>query len=66
MRLDRFLAELGRYRAGILRCDADVADREVTGAFRIDDTDKALEVLASVLDLALRYRTRYWVNVGRA
>lgn len=66
MRLDRFLAELGRYRAGILRCDADVAGREVTGAFRIDDTDKALDVLASVLDLSLRYRTRYWVSVGRA
>ncbi|EHK63503.1 FecR domain-containing protein [Achromobacter arsenitoxydans] len=66
MRLDRFLAELGRYRPGILRCDADVAHREVTGAFRIDDTDKALEVLAGVLDLTLRYRTRYWVSVGRA
>ncbi len=66
MRLDQFLAELGRYRPGILRCDADVASREVTGAFRIDDTDKALEVLAGVLDLTLRYRTRYWVSVGRA
>jgi len=66
MRLDRFVAELGRYRTGIVRCDADVAHREVTGAFRIDDTDKALEVLAGVLDLTLRYRTRYWVSVGRA
>jgi len=66
MRLDRFLAELGRYRPGLLHCDADVAHREVTGAFRIDDTDKALEVLAGVLDLRLRYRTRYWVTVGRA
>ncbi|MCD0502314.1 FecR domain-containing protein [Bordetella petrii] len=66
MRLDRFLAELGRYRVGILRCDADVANREVTGAFRIDDPDKALEVLASTLNLALRYRTRYWVSVGSA
>lgn len=66
MRLDRFVQELGRYRPGIVRCDADVAHREVTGAFRIDDTDKALEVLASVLDLRLRYRTRYWVTLGRA
>ncbi|ALM83517.1 FecR domain-containing protein [Bordetella sp. N] len=66
MRLDQFLAELGRYRAGFLRCDPEVAGREVTGAFRIDDTDKALEVLASVLGLSLRYRTRYWVTVGRA
>ncbi|MDF3943562.1 FecR family protein [Achromobacter denitrificans] len=66
MRLDRFLAELGRYRAGILRCDPAVAAREVTGAFRIDDTDKTLDVLANVLDLTLRYRTRYWVSVGAA
>ncbi|MGE8616033.1 MAG: FecR domain-containing protein [Achromobacter veterisilvae] len=66
MRLDRFLEELGRYRPGFLHCDADVADREVTGAFRIDDTDRALEVLASALHLSLRYRTRYWVSVGRA
>lgn len=66
MRLDRFLAELGRYRPGLLRCDDDVAAREVTGAFRIDDTDRALQVLAGVLDLRLRYRTRYWVSVGRA
>ncbi|CAB3709587.1 FecR domain-containing protein [Achromobacter aegrifaciens] len=66
MRLDQFLAELGRYRVGILRCDPRVADLEVTGAFRIDDTDRALEVLAGVLDLRLRYRTRYWVSVDRA
>ncbi|MBO1241159.1 FecR domain-containing protein, partial [Bordetella holmesii] len=64
MRLDRFLDELARYRPGIVRCDAAVASREVTGAFRIDDTDRALEVLASVLGLQLRYRTRYWVSVG--
>ncbi|OZI71626.1 FecR family protein [Bordetella genomosp. 12] len=65
MRLDRFLAELGRYRPGVLRCDAEVASREVTGAFRVDDTDRALEVLASVLGLQLRYHTRYWVSVGQ-
>lgn len=64
MRLDRFLTELGRYRPGLVRCDDAVAHREVTGAFRIDDTDKALEVVAGVLDLELRYRTRYWVTVG--
>lgn len=65
MRLDQFLAELSRYRPGILRCDDEVAGQEVTGAFRIDNTDKTLEVLASVLNLTLRYRTRYWVSLGR-
>lgn len=66
MRLDQFLAELGRYRPGFLRCDADVAGLEVTGAFRVDDTDRALEVVAGVLNVSLRYRTRYWVSVGRS
>lgn len=66
MRLDLFLQELSRYRPGVLRCDPEVAHLTVTGAFRIDDTDKALEVLAGVLKLRLRYRTRYWVSVGQA
>lgn len=66
MRLDQFLQELSRYRPGVLRCDPEVAHLTVTGAFRIDDTDKALEVLAGVLNLQLRYRTRYWVSVGQA
>ncbi|MFJ1299219.1 FecR domain-containing protein [Pseudomonadota bacterium AL_CKDN230030165-1A_HGKHYDSX7] len=65
MRLDHFLSELARYRTGVVRCDDDVAGLLVTGAFRIDDTDKALEVLAGVLDLTLRYRTRYWVSVEK-
>jgi transmembrane sensor len=64
MRLDHFLAELGRYRPGILDCTPEVAERLVTGAFRVDDTDRALGVLAGVLGLTLRYRTRYWVTVA--
>ncbi len=66
MRLDQFLVELGRYRPGFLRCDAEVAHLTVSGAFRLDDTDKALEVLAGVLHLSVRYRSPYWVSVGRA
>lgn len=66
MRLDVFLAELGRYRAGVLRCAPEVAGREVSGAFRVDDTDRALEVVAEVLGLALTYRTRYWVSLAPA
>lgn len=63
MRLDAFLAELSRYRPGRLLADPAVAGRLVTGAFRIDDTDKALQALASGFDLKLNYRTRYWVRI---
>jgi transmembrane sensor len=66
MRLGDFLAELGRYRPGIVDCAPEVAERLVTGAFRLDDTDRALAVLADVLGLGLRYRTRYWVTVTAA
>lgn len=66
MPLRDFLDELGRYRSGIVECAPDVAQRLVTGAFRLDDTDRALGVLAEVLGLRLRYRTRYWVTVTAA
>ncbi len=63
MRLDRFLADLGRYRPGMLHCESELAGRLVTGAFRLDDTDQALALLARVLSVRVRYRTRYWVTV---
>lgn len=66
MRLDAFLAELERYRPGVLGCDADIAHLRVTGTFRVQQTDRVLEALAATHGLQLRYRTRYWVNVGRA
>lgn len=66
MRLDHFLVELNRYRSGMLGCDDGIAHLTVTGAFRVDDTDKALAVLATVLNLKIRYRTRYWVHVESA
>ncbi|NMU89471.1 iron dicitrate transport regulator FecR, partial [Achromobacter ruhlandii] len=63
MRLDRFRAELGRYRQGLGQCESELAGKLVTGAFRLDDTDEALALLARVLGVRVRYRTRYWVTV---
>ncbi|EHK67700.1 FecR domain-containing protein [Achromobacter arsenitoxydans] len=66
MPLEAFLAELGRYREGLVRCDDEVAHVRVNGTFRVQQTDRVLEALAAAHNLRLVYRTRYWVNVGRA
>ncbi|MCC7595918.1 FecR domain-containing protein [Janthinobacterium sp. FW305-129] len=64
MRLDDLLAELGRYRHGVLRCDESIAGLRVTGVYSLRDTDRSLANLALSLPVQLRYRTRYWVSVG--
>lgn len=52
-RLADVVAELGRYRAGVLRCDPAVADLRVSGALSLDDTDRALRVLAQMLPVRI-------------
>ena len=63
MRLDAFIAELSRYRAGVLRCSPSVAHYRITGAFRVDDTDQALHALTKSFPVSIDSRTRYWVVV---
>lgn len=65
-RLADFLAELGRYRPGYVRCSDAVADLRLSGAFRLDDTDLVLENLGASLPIRVRYLTRYWVQVEPA
>ncbi|KAF1041483.1 MAG: Protein FecR [Herbaspirillum frisingense] len=63
MRMDRFLAELSRYRPGLLRCDPAVAALPVSGIFQLADTDRTLEVLLATQPVAALYRTRWWVTI---
>ena len=63
MRLEDFLAELGRYRSGILRCDPAVRDLIVSGVYSLDDTDHALRNLAKALPVQVQTTTRWWVTV---
>ena len=63
MRLDTLLAELSRYRPGVLRCSDAVAGLRITGSFQLDDTDAALALLAQALPVRIERRTRYWVTV---
>ena len=63
MRLADFLAELDRYRPGYLRCDPQVADLRVSGAFPLRAPDDVLALLAETLPVRLRSMSRYWVTV---
>lgn len=62
-RLADLLAELGRYRSGVLRCDPAVADLPVSGVFPLHDTDAILQSLVQALPIRVRMTTRYWVTV---
>lgn len=64
MPLGAFIAELSRYRRGLLRCDPAVAHLTVSGAFQLADTDAALTALAASLPVRVEVRTRWWVTVG--
>ncbi|MEX5596218.1 FecR domain-containing protein [Pseudomonas orientalis] len=62
--LGDFLRELARYRPGVLRWDPRLEQLRVTGSFRLDDTDRILDLLASSLGLHVQARTRYWITLS--
>ncbi|MDU9391277.1 FecR domain-containing protein [Pseudomonas sp. zfem002] len=62
-RLADFARELRRYRPGIVRCDARVADLRLTGAFPLNETDTVLHNLSASLPVRVRFLTRYWVSI---
>lgn len=63
MTLADWVAELSRYRPGVLRCDPAVAHWRVSGAFPLTDTDASLALLTHTRPLRLRSLTRYWVSL---
>lgn len=66
MRLGDLLAELGRYRHGLLRCSPAAANLRVSGAFPLKDTDASLALLLETMPLQVVRRTRYWITVKLA
>lgn len=64
MRLCDFVAELARYRSGVLRCDAAVANMRLTGAFPLDDSDRVLDAIERSLPVKITRHSRYWVAIG--
>lgn len=63
MRLGQVIAEMARYRRGILRCDPAVAGIRVSGAISLADTDGGLDLLARTLPVRIQRRTPWWVAV---
>ena len=63
MRLADFVGQLDRYRAGHLRCDEAVARLRVSGAFPIDDTDRALAAVERALPVRVSRFTRYYTRI---
>ena len=66
MPLSDFVAQLARYRTGVLRCDPAIARLEVVGTYPLADTDSILTMLPRVLPVRVHYRTRYWVTLSAA
>jgi transmembrane sensor len=66
MRLADFVGELGRYRRGLLRCDPDIANLRITGAFQLGNIENVLAALPRTLPVSVVYRTRYWVTITAA
>jgi len=67
MRLADLLAELGRYRRGVLRCAPEVADLRITGAWPQDGpgaSDRILDSLQRRLPVRVDRYTRFWVTVS--
>lgn len=66
LRLGDFVADLNRYRPGVLRCDPAVADLRLSGVFPVQDTDRILATLPQVLPVQVVKRTGYWVTIQAA
>lgn len=66
MRLDTLLAELARYRRGIVRCDPQVAGLRVSGAFPVHDFQGSLTLLRQTLRVQTSSVGPYWTIVQAA
>lgn len=66
LRLADFAAELARYRSGVLRCSAEVADLRISGIYQLNDSAHILASLPQVLPVQVNFLTRYWVTIEAA
>ncbi|MGK5065628.1 FecR domain-containing protein [Janthinobacterium sp. LB3P112] len=64
--LGDFLADLARYRPGVIHCAPAVAQLRLSGVFPLADTQRILNMLPNSLPVQVRSRTRYWVSVEPA
>lgn len=64
MRLDDFLAELGRYRHGHLACDPSLAGMRLVGSYPLGDTEQALDMLQAALPVRIKRVMPWWVTIA--
>lgn len=62
-RLADFIAELGRYRPGVVNCDPQIAGLRLSGTYPLADTNRILASLSATLPVRIQFITRYWVRV---
>ncbi|WP_235601008.1 FecR domain-containing protein [Yersinia entomophaga] len=62
-KLSDFLAELSRYRSGVVRCQPEASSLRLSGVFPLADTDRILKALPDVLPVQVKYFSRYWVQI---
>ena len=66
-RLGDLVAELNRYRPGVLRCDPQLTNQRISGVFPLDRPEVVLEAIQTALpQVRVEYFTRYWVNLRPA
>ncbi|WP_182026176.1 FecR domain-containing protein [Vibrio rotiferianus] len=63
MPLTEFIAELSRYRRGILSVEPQLSSLKLTGVFSTKNVDKTLFNISQILPIEIRYRTPMWVSV---
>ncbi|MGE8504757.1 MAG: FecR domain-containing protein [Pseudomonas sp.] len=61
--LGEVIAELARYRHGVLRLDPALGGLKVSGSFPLADTDRALAALEHNFPVRVVRRTDYWVTL---
>lgn len=66
MRLVDFVAELRRYRPGLVSLAPEVAELRLSGVFPLQDTDRILRSLAQVLPVEVHAPLGLWVRITPA
>lgn len=61
--LGRLIDALRDYRRGIIRVSPAAEALHLSGIFPLDDTDRALQLLARSLPVAINYHSPYWVSI---
>jgi len=62
-RLSVVVAQLARYRRGVLSVSPEIEGLSVSGVFPLDDTDRALDMLAHALPITIKRWGGWWTRI---